>query len=333
MLRSGRRTQDLSQEELSNVVDKAYVAWGADAAGQRSQALSRQAKARQTELQAKRAAYVKDAYAVELARFKERANRPWQAKPPDAISYPSVKRLSGAELLHLRDSGRARLSSTEPLVLRVGLHALRHNELWVAPWQMTCTLQAFFSVLARSPQLLGVAKCEAVKRNGCMGYRMLSHLLLEQRSGPAGAVVLQRGAAFQPWEVVRLQGCWLLSGWKRRGGLSLSHCIGVNAGAGIVFLCPEVVVVEEADRIHLDRFAAYIDETYGIYLTDTCKIREVMVNPAHSAVAALPCNTGWTDPMELKAAKERAAKRKRGARGGKGKRKGKHPRPSVSAEP
>ena len=73
----------------------------------------------------------------------------------------------------------------------------------------------------------------------------------------------------------RRVGIYIFSGWLRRGDTSVSHAVGYNAGAGILYLGPYVVVVEEADRIQLDVFVARIEAEYGLYLSETCKGRQV----------------------------------------------------------
>ena len=70
-------------------------------------------------------------------------------------------------------------------------------------------------------------------------------------------------------------GIYIFSGWLRRGDTSVSHAVGYNAGAGILYVGPYVVVVEEADRIQLDVFVARIEAEYGLYLSETCKSRQV----------------------------------------------------------
>ena len=70
-------------------------------------------------------------------------------------------------------------------------------------------------------------------------------------------------------------GIYIFSGWLRRGDTSVSHAVGYNAGAGILYVGPYVVVVEEADRIQLDVFVARIEAEYGLYLSETCKGRQV----------------------------------------------------------
>ena len=57
-------------------------------------------------------------------------------------------------------------------------------------------------------------------------------------------------------------GIYIFSGWLRRGDTSVSHAVGYNAGAGILYVGPYVVVVEEADRIQLDVFVARIEASW-----------------------------------------------------------------------
>ena len=78
--------------------------------------------------------------------------------------------------------------------------------------------------------------------------------------------------------------------------------------------------MEEFDRINLDVFAARIDAEYGIYLSETCKARQVMFNPLHAAAKMLPYNT----PEDLDAYREKPLSRsafRRQHRGGKRKRR------------
>ena len=103
------------------------------------------------------------------------------------------------------------------------------------------------------------------------------------------------------WRVIReREGLFLFSSWLRRGDVALPHCLGYNAGAGILYLGPYVEIVEEEDRVHLDVFAARIEAVYGIYLDDSCRCRQVWLNPRHSAALALSYN----DENEIKRLRE-----------------------------
>ena len=86
--------------------------------------------------------------------------------------------------------------------------------------------------------------------------------------------------------------------------------------AGILYLDPYVVVVTKHDREHLDLFAATIEATYGVFLSDTTTMRELLVLVEHPAAPLLPYNTAESDlgvraPEELTDSAKRQQKRKR----------------------
>ena len=74
--------------------------------------------------------------------------------------------------------------------------------------------------------------------------------------------------------VRRRAGVFIFGGWLRRGDTTVPHAVGFNAGAGLLYVGPYVVVVQESDRINLDVFAARMDAQYGLYLSETCKSRQ-----------------------------------------------------------
>ena len=86
--------------------------------------------------------------------------------------------------------------------------------------------------------------------------------------------------------------------------------------AGILYLDPFVVVVTKHDREHLDLFAATIEATYGVFLSDATRMRELLVLVKHPAASLLPYNTAESDlgvraSEELTDSAKRQQKRKR----------------------
>jgi hypothetical protein len=133
------------------------------------------------------------------------------------------------------------------------------TEAYVLPQNgLPCVLWALCALAASTPSTLGIAR-DPLMDQPRISFRALGCMLLRHfmvRSTAAGALTLVRCRGVQHWELLRLRhGCYMFNGWLRRNGISLSHCMGFNAAAGLLFLGPWVEVIEEQDRICLDRTA------------------------------------------------------------------------------
>jgi hypothetical protein len=200
---------------------------------------------------------------------------------------------SEADLLKLREDGMAPTSSTALVATCNGLLPVRHDAHLLAPDGMTCTLKAFFSALAATPEGLGVSCDPIVGLNNPVGFRALSTLLHRSWAAPAGALQLLRVVDVKGWDIIRIaEGLYLFVVYLRRHGVFHLHCVGWNAGASVLYLGPGVVVVTEDDKHHLDLFAARMALEFGIYLPrdGVFRCRQIYFNPKHPCALQLQCN-------------------------------------------
>ena len=149
-----------------------------------------------------------------------------------AISLPASPQLALTELEKLRADGIARTSDRTPQLQPVnGLVPFRTDAYVLPHWSITCMLWQLFALLACSAAQLGVAKDPIVRLNPKkMSFNGLANIGTRNPLAPIGALVLVRLCIGQ-WEVIRRRaGLFIFNGWLRRGGLSLSHALGYNAG-------------------------------------------------------------------------------------------------------
>ena len=123
--------------------------------------------------------------------------------PPGLIMFPKAPMVAERALLQLRADGEAPVSAIEWLPPCNGLLALRINPFQPSPLGITCTLAAFFSLLASDPVSMGVASDPIVGLNQPMGFRKLSMLLHRNSAAPAGALTLARVLCISGWEILR----------------------------------------------------------------------------------------------------------------------------------
>ena len=124
---------------------------------------------------------------------------PFQACPPGLIMFPKAPMVAERALLQLRADGEAPVSAVEWLPPCNGLLALRMNTFQPSPLSITCTLAAFFSLLASDPTSMGLSSDPIVGFNEPLGFRKLSLLLHRNRAAPAGLLTLHG------WEILRLK--------------------------------------------------------------------------------------------------------------------------------
>ena len=110
-----------------------------------------------------------------------------------------------------------------------------------------------------------------------------------KRSFPLGALSLPR-RPFASWEWVASQraGCFVFLGLVLRGGVFHRHSVGLNAGASLLYVGPEVVVLEAYDRAHPCVLQARIEHEFGLFIPPGSSCRQLVIDPRWPSAASLP---------------------------------------------
>ena len=95
----------------------------------------------------------------------------------------------------------------------------------------------------------------------------------------------------------------------KRGCQRHRHASGFNAGASLLYLGPDVVVITDEDRKDLEYFALKIEQKYNIILPGESTFRQLLFNPQSPGAHLLPYNT----PHHLIATPDKSRKMKRRA--------------------
>jgi len=208
------------------------------------------------------------------------------------VELDAGPQLALEQLLQLRAEGEAPISSTTVVLRERGLLPHRTDAYAPPVGGLTCTLLAFFSVLASDAARLGLAADPIVGLNNPIGFRSLSLLLLRNWAAPGGALLLLR-AQVNRWELLRMtSGLFIFGGHLRRGDTFHPHAMSYNAGTGVLYLGPYVVVVQPSDKEQLDLFAVRMQLMYGIYLSSEkpFECRQIYINPMHKGAELLRYN-------------------------------------------
>ena len=243
-------------------------------------------------------------------------------KNPDAdggaICLPRSPLMAADELWRARALGIVPLSSATPQLTPLWL---MQTDTFHVSGMAACGLWTLFSLLGRSPSALGVRSHWAVREPpATLMLRQLASIFemaRQQRShAPAAALHLMR-ARVAGWRVLYEDtGLFILTGWVLRRAESKSHYMGYNAGCRILYVGPDVELVTEDDLEDLDMFAARIYSKYGVYVTETCQVRVLHLNPLAQGAAQL----GYATPAHIEEVapskswrRRQKRKRKRGA--------------------
>jgi hypothetical protein len=193
--------------------------------------------------------------------------------------------------------GHLTVSPSNIQQLENGLWMMRSDRQLIPNKQMTCGLWSLFSVMGMSARELGVDRDPLVTNSPeVMGFNQLGGLLERAKSydlAPAGALTLVPVLylAGNGWKVLNEDdGLFILTAWIKRGAVSKSHFVALNAGTSVIHLGPWREVLSPADKADHEMYAAHVLQAYGIYLTETCVVRRLMVNPRHPLCHKLSFN-------------------------------------------
>ena len=208
---------------------------------------------------------------------------------------------------HLRSSPRTQQRAVE------GLWIMRTDVQKIPRQQMACGLWAIFAVLGMSAAELGLQRDPLVMLPPAMiGMNMLAGMFARMRerdpSSPAAALFLQPCRSLTAgWSVLRERdGLFVLTAWLVRGLVSLAHFVAFNAGTRVLHLGPWREIVTDADVADVEMYAADVSLKYGVYLSETCIVRQLWMNPHASGCRALSYNV----PEELEHIGESRSRRR-----------------------
>lgn len=206
--------------------------------------------------------------------------------------------LAPKELAALRAVGKVGLSPTAPLILaqtsqaEVAVLGWATDALVLPDNRINCVLYSLAALLATSwstlappgePLLQHAPKL--VKYKDVIG--MVSRA--RQRSYPLGALSLPRcGFASWEWVATARAGTFMFVGLLLRGGCFHRHSVGLNAGASLLYVGPEVVVLDACDRKHPALLQARIEHEFGLFIAPGATCRQLVIDPRYPAASALP---------------------------------------------
>ena len=160
-----------------------------------------------------------------------------------------------------------------------------------------CVLRALCSVMARSPEALGLWRDTPLQLLGGIGSELTfatTQAALERlvkTDAPAGALVMRRlRGVVLAWDVlcyefgVYLFGCML----RRANGTHVPHAVGYNAEAKLLFLGMATLALTEDDLADISGFLEDLELEYGLYVNGKGDVRRLYVVPSHQGARLLP---------------------------------------------
>ena len=280
-----------------------YPAWGM----QKSQSSVR--RSWQATVESKRSAFGKvmpergedwkarklQAHTSSLSAAQELSHRYWGSH----INLSPRPGLGRAQLLELREEGVASVTERQPVVLQVEaasgrpcLLAYQTDEFYVPSHLTPCVLLAQAFCQGASFASLGASGDELVANTpldrGLMAGDIAALFARQGTSGAMGAFVW-RHTAFRWWELIReRKGIYRFSSLLWSGGQFHAHSSAFIADQGLLCVGPAVVLVETNDRVHLDAFAARMEEEHGLLLPAQIDCRMLAFDPRHPHASMLP---------------------------------------------
>jgi hypothetical protein len=266
------------------------------------------------------------AYSDSIANMTERSRYRHEG---GAMSVHSNTRQAELDFQEAARCGHLTVSPTNVQQMENGLWMMRSDRQLIPNKPMTCGLWSLFSVTGMSARELGVDRDPYVTNNQeVMGFNQLGGLLERAKSeksydlAPAAALTLVPVLylAGDGWRVLNEDdGLFILTAWIKRGATSKSHFIALNAGTSVIHLGPWREVLSRDDKADPEMYAAQVRLAYGIYLTETCVVRRLMVNPRHPLCHRLSFNVPAQFaalPAESHSRRARKRKRKKACMGG-----------------